>query len=79
MDNLPDVVDDRENMKHMIEEMLHIPQENIIEISEATYDGLEEAQKKLKVRAHARTKILDGDTGILADKHRENVSFGVKW
>ena len=42
MENLPDVEDDRKNMKHMIEFMLDVPKENIFEVQEATYEQLDE-------------------------------------
>ena len=36
------VVDDRKNMKHVIEEMMNIPAENIVEVEEGTHEQLDE-------------------------------------
>ena len=41
MPSLRYVVDDRKNMKHVIEEMLNIPAENIVEVEEGTHEKLD--------------------------------------
>ena len=51
MGALPHVVNDRKNMKYTIKTLMNIPEENIIEVEEATLDKLEEVQKKLRVHA----------------------------
>ena len=41
MKSLPDVADDRKNMKHTITNMLNIPLENIFEIEDGKLDKLD--------------------------------------
>ena len=41
MKSLPDVADDRKNMKHTIKNMMNIPIENIFEVEDGTYDQLD--------------------------------------
>ena len=38
MQNLPDVKDDRKNMKHTVKNMMDIPLENIYEVEEGSFD-----------------------------------------
>ena len=41
MKSLPDVADDRKNMKHTITNMINIPHENIFEIEDGTLNKLD--------------------------------------
>ena len=41
MPSLPFVEDDRKNMKHVVEEMMNIPAENIVEVEECTLEQVD--------------------------------------
>ena len=80
MKSLPDVADDRKNMKHTIKNMMNIPIENIFEVEDGTYDQLDGVQKNLRVHIQARTrKLIDPRMGILADRYGEDVAKGLEW
>ena len=46
MKSLPAVEDDHKNIKQTIK-MLHIPDENVYEIQDATFDQMEEIKKRM--------------------------------
>ena len=80
MKSLPDVADDRKNMKHTITNMMNIPHENIFEIEDGTFNRLDKVQKNLRVEIQARTrKLIDPRIGILADKYGEDLAKGLEW
>ena len=80
MPSLKFVENDRKNMKHVIEEMMNIPKQNIIEVQDGAFEQLEDVYRKLRVYLQARTReLLDPRMGILADDFGRNVNKGLDW
>ena len=76
MKSLPAVLDDHRNIKQTVK-MLHIPDENIFELHDATYDQMEEIKERITNKIQPRVRILKQDTGIFGI--RNNTLQGFKW
>ena len=76
MKSLPAVVDDHKNIKQTIK-MLHIPEENVFEIQDATFDQMEDIKQRITDKIQPRIRILKQDTGIFGA--RNHTLYGFKW
>ena len=57
--------------------MLHIPDENVFELKDATYDQMEEIKQRIIDKIQPRVRILKQDTGIFGK--RNHTLQGFKW
>ena len=76
MKSLPAVEDDHRNIKQTVK-MLQIPDENIFEIHDATFDQMEEIKERFTNKIQPRVRILKPDTGIYGI--RNHTLQGFKW
>ena len=76
MKSLPAVEDDHKNIKQTIK-MLHIPDENVYEIQDATFDEMEEIKQRMTDKIQPRIRILKQDMGIFGI--RNYTLQGFKW
>ena len=67
MNDLPSVEDDHRNIRQTVK-MLHIPEENIFEIENATNDQMIKITQKLTQIILARGRVPKMETGIYGER-----------
>ena len=67
MNDLPSVEDDHRNIRQTVK-MLHIPEENIYEIENATHDQMIKITQKLTQIILARGRVPKMETGIYGER-----------
>ena len=75
MKDLPAVQDDHRNIKQTVQ-MLNIPEENVFEAENVTYDKMIEITTRMTELILSRSRVLKLETGILGE--REQLK-GFKW
>ena len=75
MKDLPSVEDDHRNIRQTVK-MLHIPDENIFEIQDASHDQMSKITQRLTEIVLARGRVPKMETGIYGERDQLK---GIRW